>query len=116
LKNPEALINYLQYTKTETSDCLIVAAQRNKKHDFKGVFFLFLIYNGYLYSIDNSSNRLNFDNTEGMRNPSRYLERQYEKVWLPINLLLEQDIERKIIVKGQKVFKIYTWDKIAKKT
>jgi len=115
IENPEALIHYLQYTKDETSDCLIVAAQRNKKRDFKGVFFLFLIYNGHLYSIDNSSNRLNLDNTEGMRNPSRYLERQYENVWLPIDLLFEQDIKREIIVKGQRVFKIYSWDKIAKK-
>lgn len=114
IENPEALIHYLQFTKDETSDCLIVAAQRNKKHDFKGVFFLFLIYKGYLYSIDNSSNRLNLDNTQGMRNPSRYLERQYKNVWLPIDLLFEQDIKREIIVKGQKVFKIYTWDKIAK--
>lgn len=114
IENPEALIYYLQHTKDEISDCLIVATQRNKKYDFRGVFFLFLVYNGYLYSIDNSSNRLNLDNTEGMRNPSRYLERAYENVWLPIDLLFEQDIKRKIIVKGQKVFKIYTWKKIAK--
>jgi len=114
IENPESLTYYLQHTKDETSDCLIVAIQRNKQYDFRGVFFLFLICNGQLYSIDNSSNRLNLDNTEGMRNPSRYLERQYDKVWLPIDLLFEEEIKRKVIIKGQKVFKIYTWDKIAK--
>lgn len=114
IENPEALSYYLQHTKDEVSDCLIVAIQRNKKYDFKGVFFLFLIYNGHLYSIDNASNRLDLDSTQGMRNPSKYLEREYANVWLPIDLLFEHDIKRKIIVKGQKVFKIYSWDKIAK--
>jgi len=114
IENPDAFIYYLQYIKEEISDCLIVAIQRNKKYDFKGVFYLFLIYKGYLYNIDNSSGRLNFDNTEGTRNPDRYLERHYEDVWLPINLFFEVDIKRKIIVKGQNVFKIHTWDMIAK--
>lgn len=114
IENPDSLIYYLQNIREETSDCLIVAIQRNKKYDFKGVFLLFLIFNGYLYSIDNSSRRLNLDNTCGMRNPSKYLEREYSNIWLPIDLLFEK--QKKVpILRGQRVFKIYTWDKIRKK-
>jgi hypothetical protein len=78
---------------------------------------LFLIYNGILYSIDNSDRRLNQDNTEGCRNPDRYLERHFDKTWLPIDLLWNKKVSKskELMIKESKVYRLQSFEKIGKK-
>jgi len=60
----------------------------DKKRMWKSTFYMLLIYNGKLYSIDNSDGRVNTDNTEGDRDPDRYLERKYSGMWFPLHLIM----------------------------
>jgi hypothetical protein len=95
---------------------LIITLQRDKKYQFKSTFYLFLIYNGILYSIDNSDQRLNINNTEGLRNPGRYIDRKYDKIWLPLNLI-EEDLEistqKDLILRNSSIKKIISLEKIS---
>lgn len=114
IKNPDELIEFLKTSNIK--DGLFLAVQKNEKYDFKGTFHIFLIYKGILYNIDNSEKRLNLDNTAGARNPQRYLERAYEGVWLPVNLILEDDEDPKNVpVEREKIFKIASMNDIKKK-
>jgi hypothetical protein len=81
------LVNYLS-SQTEYKDCFMLTVVKNKKRNWKSTFYMLFIYNGILYSIDNSDGRVNTDNTEGDRSPDRYLESKYEDIWLPLHLIL----------------------------
>lgn len=115
IESAAEIAHFLRIQKT-VRDCLILTLQRNKLYQFKSDFYLFLIYNGILYSIDNSDKRLNINNTKGCRNPDRYLEDKYDKVWLPFRILSSKrkTDETALVVKGTKVYKIDSLDNIAK--
>jgi len=116
IQSAEEMLTFLKLQK-EVRNCLIVTLQRNKEYGWKSEFYLFLVYKGTLYSIDNSEGRLNLSNTEGCRNPDRYLERKYDKVWLPVDLLESKESKSKeLMVKGAKVYKITSLEDIAKDT
>lgn len=87
--NVETLIAWLRMQK-ELRDCLMLTVVRNPKREWRSFFYIFLIHNGKLYSIDNSDRRLNEDNTAGDRNPDRYVQQNYHGagIWLPIHLML----------------------------
>ena len=111
----EEMVAFLKVQK-DVGDQLIVTIQRNETYVWKSYFYLFLVYKGILYSIDNAERRLNFDNTEGCRSPARYIERRYENVWLPVDLLLKEEASTKeLMVKGCKVYKIESFENIVKK-
>ena len=108
IKSPAELVLYLKYNE-DIRNCLIVTIHYNPKREWKSFFYLFLIYNGKLYSIDNSDRRLNEDNTEGDRSPVKYLERQYDGVWLPFNLLTNiggNPEKKELMLPNSSVFKI----------
>jgi len=111
IKNIDEMINFLRLSKQ--TDCLILTIMKNPKREWKSAFFMFLIYRGYLYSIDNMERRVNLDNTAGDRNPGRWMERSYEHVWLPYYLLEQKSKTEAIIVKNQ-IFKASTIDEVAK--
>lgn len=111
IKNIDELINFLKLSKQ--TDSLILTIIRNEERTWKGCFFLFLIYKGYLYSIDNMERRVNLDNATGSRNPERWIERSYEHVWLPYYLLEQKSETEGIVVKDQ-IFKASTLEEVAK--
>ena len=111
IESPDDLINYLKSCKN-VNDSLMVTFQRHKQFDFKGVFYLFLIYKGKLYSIDNSERRVNINNTRGARNPDRYLEK-YCDIWLPFELFYTKNNKNKLpMVPGARVYKAKSFQKI----
>lgn len=116
IESAEEMAIFLRIQKS-VRNCLIVTLQRNKEYQWKSTFFLFLVYKGTLYSVDNLENRLNLNNTEGCRNPDRYIERKYDKVWLPLELLdkAKKSNSHQLIVKGTKVYKIASLEDYAKK-
>jgi len=50
---------------------------------------------------------LNVNNTAGQRNPDRYIEDKFDKVWLPIDIFLDEKKSDKtdLIVRDQNIFK-----------
>lgn len=115
IESAEEMVYFLKLQKN-INNCLLVTIQRNKNYDWKSFFYLFLIYKGILYSIDNSDHRLNQDNTEGCRNPDSYLERHFDKVWLPINLLWNKKVSKskELMIKESKVYRLQSFEKIGK--
>lgn len=120
IDSPSGFINYIKHRKKPFHDSLVLTVKRNPKFDFRGTFYIFLIYKNSLYSIDNAERRLNLDNTEGCRNPDRYIERKYANTWLPINLLFyeksqeAEQFERIPIPYGTKIYRIATFENIFK--
>lgn len=117
IKSPDELIGFIRSSKT-FNDCLILTFQKNPDFDFKGVFYIFLLYKNKLYSIDNSERRVNLKNTAGARRPDRYLEK-YDDIWLPVDLILDDENEDKKkpknrlpILAGTKVYKAESFQKI----
>ena len=94
VENPEELIRYFtayqKASKEKIKNRVFLAIQKNKLFDFKGVFFIFLVYKGILYSTDSMERRANLFNVAGERNPDRYLEEEMRDVWLPFNLLFDK--------------------------
>ncbi len=115
IESAAEMVHFLRI-QSDIKDCLILTLQRNNKYQWKSNFYLFFIYKGILYNIDNSDRRLNIYNTEGCRNPDRYLENKYDKIWLPIRVLSNKNKsnETNLIVKGAKVYKIDSLDNITK--
>jgi hypothetical protein len=97
--DPATILSSIQKHSSVLTEGLILCVQRKKAiseedtfSSYKGTFHIFLIKNKKLYSISNSTMRLNLNNKEGKRNPDKYLDRKYDNIWLPINLLFENDI------------------------
>jgi hypothetical protein len=109
IEDPILLIEYIKQQKL--NNVLIVALVRNKVREFKSTFYLFLVFNGQLYSIDNSERRLNLDNTAGDRNPNRYIDRNYEGIWLPYELIFKENIKEGLILYN-KVKVLGNWDEV----
>lgn len=111
IKDPDELIYYLKHRKEPIGDVLIVTIQRNTRYDFRSVFMLFMIYNGHIYSIDNSDRRINLDHTAGARAPGKYIRDKYWHVWLPLDLLEEKETNIPM-VKDLNIYKKGSWDQI----
>lgn len=109
IDNPEVLIEALKHSTTPPQDQLILTFQRNKKYEFKQSVFMFLIWKNALYVIESSERRLNVDNTSGARRPDRYLERQFEHVWLPFNIIVDGKGKKTestmLAIRNQRIFK-----------
>ncbi|MFB5623339.1 MAG: hypothetical protein ACE5RP_00260 [Nitrosopumilus sp.] len=88
VKDVDTFISYIKNTKNR-SNKLIVGFTRDNDVDYKNNFLIFLIYGKKLYSINNISRRLNINNSAGSRNPGRFLDREYENVNLPIDILFD---------------------------
>lgn len=93
IQHPEDLAMYLKHKK-DLTDCLIITFKRNLKYSFKLDVIMFLIFGNKLYTVDIGDRRLNQENTEGLRNPGRYVDRSSEGIWLPYWLLLDKNLER----------------------
>lgn len=117
VNSPGVLAAYLKNQNT-LGNCLVVTVHRNEQHDWKSTFYLFLLYNGVLYSIDNGERRVNLDNTAGCRNPDRYIDRKYAGVWLPLDLLWDKDVSdsKALIAPGTQVYKLATIDTLLEET
>jgi hypothetical protein len=89
VESPQDLIYYFNTAKEEMENCVIMAIQRSPKYNWKVAMIMFLIYEGRLYTISNSERRLNIFNTSGARNPARWFDRAYEKVWIPVEMVFD---------------------------
>ena len=115
IKSPIDVVKYIKQSNLPES--LVVTFQPHPDPDkrFKGTFYLFLVYNGHLYSIANPERRLDYDNTAGMRRPDRYVDRKYDHVWLPFELLWEQSKTMDQIIPNTPVFRVMNFDVIKDK-
>lgn len=91
LKSLDGIINYFKNTSISMKSGVLLTAIINEGRPYKSIFYIFVLYNNKLYSISNQGNRLNLENTEGDRNPDRYIERKYENMQLPLYLLYEKE-------------------------
>jgi hypothetical protein len=110
IDNPEALAEYLKRRKQPLENQLILTFQRNKAYGFKQSIFMFLVWRNALYAIESSERRLNLNNPAGARRPDHYLERRFEHVWLPFDIIVDGEGKKEpsshdITVRGQRVFK-----------
>jgi hypothetical protein len=112
----DEIIDYVKIQK-EQSDCLILTIMKNPRREWKSIFYLFFVYNGFLYSIDNAERRLNLDNVAGDRNPDRWVERAYKDVWLPFFLISDTKMKKSkskaVQVRGD-IYKISTMEDVSK--
>ena len=117
IQNPDQLIQYFKHAHEKPVTSMIVTYQlhRLKEMDFKSGFYIFFLYNGHIYSVSNSERRYNIDNTAGMRNPDRYLERKYKNTWLPVKWMLEGDpSKQELMVPDSSVYIAETFENINK--
>lgn len=117
ISSPSEMAMFLKSQK-RLNNCLIVTIHRNEKRDWKSVFYMFLFYEGVLYSIDNNDGRLNQDNTAGDRNPDRWLERSYAHTWLPVDIIFDKNISKSksLMLPGAKIYKLKSFEDIFKTT
>lgn len=107
IDNPEALVEYLKASKDPLPQSIMVTFVRNSKRGWKPNVFLFFLWRDTVYVLDAGDRRLNLDNTEGDRNPDRYLDSKFEHVWLPFKILLSDRRPPKtssMVLREQKVF------------
>ena len=91
LKNLDGIINHFKNTSSPMKSGVLLTAIINEKRLYKSTFYIFILHNNKLYSISNQGNRLNLENSEGDRNPDRYIERKYKNMQLPLHLLYEKE-------------------------
>lgn len=91
LKSLDSIVNYFKNTSTPMKNGVLLTAIVNEERPYKSTFYIFILYNNKLYSISNQGNRLNLENTEGDRDPDRYMRRKYENMQLPLYLLFEKE-------------------------
>lgn len=118
IDNPEALVEYLKSLKDPPPQSIILTFVRNAKRGWKPNIFLFFLWRGTVYILDAGDRRLNLDNTAGDRNPDRYIERKFEHVWLPFDVLLGKSRPSKaasMVLRDQKVFMRGSLSKIFEK-
>jgi len=117
LDSVENMIQYLKMHK-ELGNCLILGLVRDEKYEWRGTFYIFFSYQGILYTVDNQQRRINIDNTQGSRNPGKYIDRNYENVYLPYWLLFFEDnpgVESKLPVNTDPIYEITTITKTCEK-
>lgn len=97
IDDPASLAEWLKQQQNLDVDMLILTFRQHVQRAWKSDVNFFLLWKGALYVLNMSERRLNVDNTEGDRNPDRYLERTWDKIWLPIEALTSiKDDSKKI--------------------
>ena len=106
LDDPSLLADYFKHQKQVMYDGLVLAFTRNKTRYFKTDVHIFLMFKGKLFLIEFNEQRLNLNNTSGDRGGERHIDRMFEKIWLPLDILFEEkpSTTNAIIVRKQKVF------------
>jgi len=108
IDNPNALIEYFRMQKIPVFDCLILGFMRNKNYEFKPTIYMFLIWKNEFFVLDMGERRFNLESTAGARNPEKYIERNFQNVWLPLDIIIEGKTNTDsadILVRDQKIFR-----------
>jgi hypothetical protein len=78
--DPALLVEYFKQQKPETN-LLIVTVAPNNEFEYKFEINVFLIWKNTVYALNMGERRLNVHNIAGERNPARYIERTYDRIW-----------------------------------